>query len=659
MFLHSGASLHGHEYSKRDRTTPATGHAAPRRNPLLRSSFGTPLSRPSPSVESPSTSPSAGTTGRTLKRLRPVSDHGYAYTQSPTTTPESVVRFLEPKDGLVPATKADAMSEDEASSIVDVSDSDISRAASSTRQRGRRSTKKCTSYLLAQAPPSLGKKQRFLHIRPKLLLQLQQLSADQRPRPTVDVYTSLGIANTSIAAHLCKRFPRLARIKKEVGIQDVLLVRSENYDATTFDSDSDGDEDNIKSRDLVAILSPLRGQDKAEIALPNGNVWVAAPRVNGSSLSYEFTNVDENGHVITARWVRRQVTSTSPPTTTSPTMPPTPPISTPVSPTSGPLSFPFPPSSPPLEHKFTFSIVDPDCRRHPIMATLKPSALEIQDAYTTVSQSAGRFPPTSPQLGSPESPNSENKASPVRRTRRVEEWQKEFIQISALWVALRHGWVPQFRPADFIPQSANTGTKAADARGPTHNRSRSYTTGAEPPRMSRDLTGRRRNPSPSLREEGAFSPGILPRRATSTGAAKMQRLMTQRLSEAPEGSETGSIRSKGRRVLSSDWNGSVANRHTVTSIADVVGRQPLEELSGSDQMVIKTPASKPGRRAVSEVFTTNPLHPSPLDKNHAQRQDMLTHPQPPTAGTDLPVPDGRRHHRWNRVSQWFSKLRSR
>lgn len=656
MFLHSGASLHGHEYSSRDTST--AGLVVPRRNSLLRSSFATPTNRATPYADSHSTSPNTRTASTSSRRVRlaPVSDCLPA-------SPNPAVRFSEPPEhATAPGSNVEEMSEDGASAIVDVSDSDISRAASLTKPPRRRSNRQCTSYLLAQAPPTMNKKQRLLHIRPKLLLQLQQVPVNQRPRPIIDVYPTSGIVNTAIAAHLCKRFPRLSRIKSEKSIQDVLLLKSEDYATSDLESDSDGDEESIKNRDIIAILSPLAGQDKAEIALPDGTTWAAAPSMKNNRLSYEFTTVDADGRTITARWVRRQIITKPAPTTSS--LPATP--LAPMSP-SHTMSFPLPPASPPPDFKFTFSIIDPSCRQHPVMATLLPSCLEIQGTYTTVSQSSSRYPPTSQQLGSPEGSTAEEEPTSERNTRPVEEWQKSFIQISALWVALRHGWIPHCKLADFIPESASMNA-VGSAGTKLHNRSRSYSTGTDVGQttMSRTLTGRLRRLQPLLQEEGIVKPGVLPRRATSTGAARMQKYRAERMSEMNDPDQSSSLSFRGRRVRSGDWNGNMANRYS-TGLVGIVDSETLEfnaqPSAGrtSASPLVSPDTVTPSKRPLSELYTSNPMSERTSKKSDIQVAmggPKTTAAEQPRKSLAKEEKEGKRkHHRWKSVTAWFSKLR--
>ncbi|KAI1763869.1 hypothetical protein GGR53DRAFT_342308 [Hypoxylon sp. FL1150] len=632
MFLHSGASLHGHEYSNRPAPLPGQ-----RRNALLRSAFATPINRTSSyrtSIES-----SDEPTTPIPRRARPLSEH-----IPKTTVPVPVVRFVEPKCD--PATpKPKAMSEDEDSIV---SDSDASRASSSARRARRRAPRKSTTFLLAHPPPKLRSKQRLIHIRPTLLLQLQQLSTTHRPRPAIDVYPSSAIAR-SLIAPLLKRFPRIAHTKRDLSIQDVMLVKSEDYATQASGPESDGDEDDLRSRELLAILSPLRTEDKAEIVLSDGTVWVATPRFNGTNVcSYEFVSVDSKGNTTTARWVRKQIATKSlpvTPTTTSPTQPT--------------------PST--TDYKFTFSIIDPSCRRHPIMAILTDSSLDILDTYTTVSQSAGRYPPTSPLLSSPGSLTSEE--NPFERsTQQVEEWQKNFITISAIWVILRHGWSPNCKPADLGPY---TSSPSSPTDAGTTSRNRSLSTNSEiVSRLGIQETASRRKLPGTSRASDQFAPGAIPRRATSTGAAFMQK---RNASEVGSGDQTPDSPEQtfklNRRAFSGDWGLIKANRNTENSIAAVVDSpSPLpspsvEEPLPSCSSPLAPPPFPSGRRVVSAFYPSDSIllnmagDVELCEKPSLQRNSVVQ-----ITARGIPTDEQARkpkHQKWKNMANWFRKLQGR
>ncbi|KAI1772214.1 hypothetical protein F4818DRAFT_179699 [Hypoxylon cercidicola] len=625
MFLHSGASLHGHEYSNR----PAP-HPGQRRNALLRSAFATPINRTSSYRTSNESSDEP--ISPTPRRTRPLSDIPKA---------EPVVRFEEPRCD--PATpKPEAMSEDDGSIA---SDSDASRVSSSARRPRRRTPRKSTTFLLAHPPPKLRSKQRLIHIRPTLLLQIQQLSAKQRPRPAIDVYPSSAIAR-SLIAPLLKRFPRIANIKRDLSIQDVMLVKSEDYAAQASGPESDGDEDDLRSRELLAILSPSRTEDQAEIVLADGTVWVATPRFNGTNLwCYEFVSVDSNGHTTTARWVRKQIATKSLPTTPTSTCPTQP------TPTAA-------------DYKFIFSIIDPSFRRHPIMATLTNSSLDVLDTYTTVSHSASLYPPTSPLLSGSASPSSED--NPFERsTQQVEAWQKSFITISSIWVILRQGWSPNCKPADLGPQSASTPTSPTDTGASSRNRSMSTSSGMALKLGIQDTANRRKLPG-SLRKSDQFVSGLVPRRATSTGAAFMQRRNASEAGSADQATGSPEQTFKlNRRAFSGDW-GIKANRNVENSItAAVDGPSASPVVTDSIQSSTSSLAPPPmpqGRRAVSAYYSVDPISFKSSDVELCEGPAVERNSVVQITATGAQVDDQDRktkHQKWRNMTNWFRKLQGR
>ncbi|KAH0436367.1 hypothetical protein CcaCcLH18_04387 [Colletotrichum camelliae] len=496
MFLHSGASLHGHEYSNKPTNAPQPA----RRRILLRSSLGaSPLPRTSISNDDtnnlttrpnrrlslqnpvPAPRPSVG-------RNRPASDY--------FPRKDLSVRFEEQPTvvGEESQITVDGVSEDEGSLVSEVSDSSTVKRS----KRSRRAARQGTNYLLAYPPPKLRTKQRrFVHLRPRLLLQLQQLSSDRRPMPAIDVLPSSTIAGTFMVPRLARQFPKMCRVKGQLGMNGLILARSEDYD--TPGDDSDGDEKDLDKRDLVAVITPLH-DDQAEIVLSDGAVWTATPTSNGS---YDFVHVDEAGRTTTARWAKRPARPLSTATCAAAT-------------TATAAS---------ADYKFTFSILDPQLRRHPVMATLTPANLEILDSYTTVSQSAGRYPPTRPfsmdMSGDNEPSQSPQSAlsSTERETHPVDEATRVLITITSVWVSLRHGqgW------------ATATGTNATNTR-PAHSRTMSNVTerarASTFPAMSSELC---RPSSPPLAQQQVMAQlaPVMPKRTFSSGAAFMHRRQTK------------------------------------------------------------------------------------------------------------------------------------
>ncbi|KAK7426608.1 hypothetical protein QQZ08_006938 [Neonectria magnoliae] len=423
MFLHAGASLHGHEYSA---TRPSL-QQPPRRLPFLRSALRHPSDADTrtTAVVAPPASP--GPTPRPVSyhehppvaprttRSRPTSDY--------MPRRELSVRFREPEtDDDLPASEA-PQSEDEGSAACsDISD--LSDCSTSIRKRTKRkrAPRRSNQFLLAHPAPRLRPKQRRLsQVRPRLLLQLQDLS-DKRPIPAFDVLPSSLVLGSLIVPRLAKRCPRLFCVKPVLGLNDLLIVRSEDYDTPASPSSLDV-EDCLDQRDLIAVVSPLphMGDDAAEIVMKDGSTWEASLMVNGS---YEFIGVDERGRISTARWVKKAAPSFSSPTRLA---------------TTGNAS---PPSSPtPPEFKWTFSMIHPDTRRHPIMGTLMSNALDVFETYNTMSSSSGRYPPTRPApvdpMGAPDWHATNGANAEGRLTKAVPEDIKLLMVVTAAWINLR------------------------------------------------------------------------------------------------------------------------------------------------------------------------------------------------------------------------------
>ncbi|PHH84232.1 hypothetical protein CDD83_2275 [Cordyceps sp. RAO-2017] len=382
MFLHSGAGLHGHEYSNRASAPVQPPQPPPtrQRHPLLRTAL-LPLASPDSGAsmrhfgQPDSPSPRASYSPEDSPRPSSLSSHrrsapgGFA-------RKDLAVRFREPQTD---AAQTPLASEDEGS-VTGSELADGTEPSARRASRRKRAPRKSTRFALAHPAPQLRTKQRRLvQIRPRLLLQLQEIG-DRRAIPSFDVVPSSLVAGNVIIPRLAKRFPRLFRAKPELGQDDVLVVRSDDYGPPTPDSSSpyadDADDGKIDDRDVLAVISarPHAAPHCAEIALEDGSTWLAAPMANGS---FEFTHIDDRGFRTTARWVRRSLASTR-------------------NSTASMASFGTAASDQAPASKWTFSIMDPSSRRHPVMGSLTPESVEVYDSYNTLSSSSGRYPPTRP-----------------------------------------------------------------------------------------------------------------------------------------------------------------------------------------------------------------------------------------------------------------------
>ncbi len=323
--------------------------------------------------------------------------------------------------------------EDDASSIANSSTSSALR----TKNIKRSASKNKTSFQLAHPPPAVKHRQRF-SIRPKLLLQLQQTSDSNRPLPVLDVLPSI-----TFAPRLAKRFPRIFKGKDGLRADDLVIVRSQTYDrsaAPDSKTEKSSDDDDWNTRDFVAAFCQMRDGEGAalgntEICLNHGPCWEATSTANGA---YEFISTDGEGQRTVARWVpkplpgRRRSTKTQERSATS---------------------------SPAIE-KFNFSIINPNTRRHPVIATLTRQSLSICDRYSvppTPTAPQASASPSEPTIDDVDAQNVDydEMEAPLSTTTETDEHLKTLIVITGLWVAFREGYSPNFRYNDPIFSSVS------------------------------------------------------------------------------------------------------------------------------------------------------------------------------------------------------------
>jgi len=630
MFLHSGASLHGHEFSNKPAQASSPTN---RRNSLLRSSRPSPVNRAITFPTGPPVLPDFNNASE-VKRC-------VSFPDSRARSPDNAPVTEEPEPEL-PASQVEAMSEDETSIITGIEENPISSPAQIRRTNNRRRT----TYILAHPPPKLRTKQRILHIRPNLVLQVQQVLPGVRPQPVIDVYPSSAIAS-SIIAPLLKRFPRIAPIKNELSIHDVMLVRSEDYTSRNSGSESDNDEENLMARDLLAILSSSIKEDRAEIVMADGTVWVATTRTNKTTYSYEFTAADPIGTISTARWVRKRVVSSSLP-------------GTPTSPVS---DQPKPQLS---DCKFTFSFIDPDSRRHPILATLTSTSLSISDTYTTVEPSANQCQPNPHSFSPPTSPSCGDEHKGETFAQSVEEWQRAFISVSAVWVALRQGWATNFRPEDLMPYRSSSISQNSERDIHGRKRSQSVIVSPSPTAQTSphaDTIGRRKYPI-GLRQNELRSANNLPRRATSTGAAFMQKRRAIQPENDDQLNDDNRITKLNRRAFSGEWNVGLLKGGHENSLAETMmdsSRGSVDTPQG-DYVIASPPSSESARRRVVSAYSTLRPLSTGLDYTDVaavgKELTSVTGEMPEQGELNESNSKGKRR-KWKGMANWFRKLSRR
>ncbi|KAL2040843.1 hypothetical protein N7G274_006301 [Stereocaulon virgatum] len=431
-----------------------------------------------------------------------------------------------------------------------------------------------TTFRLAHPPPVSIHRQ-HLHIRPKVLLQLQRVSKTVRPKPVLEVLPSV-----VFAPRLARRFPRTFKSKAGLGADDLVIVSSENYDTTeaeTRDPDELFQDTRWEEREIIgAICQPSKDKTgcrgKAEICLNNGAAWTASKLANGS---YEFVSVDEHGLQTVARWVLKLPKQRVP-------------------------SAQNRSRSPSLEERrFNFSVLNPQSRRHAVIATVDRHSIDVSDRYSN--PPANPKPMDSPTNPTPLSATSEDTVegqeaqSPyswqpdIRTPRRISSYFPEvtpvsetpiemdeplrtLIIITGVWVAFQEGFSPNFNN-----RNLTHGQSAATRSGSKYQRrSLSMTldqsSGAQSPSPAKSTFGNIQRVETSLQQVSS-SDGVplaqssrplstSPRRSQSTSSAFMRRVTSRKNSTSvgDQLSSLGDIDSRGTDRSSLD--GSTSEKTT-------------------------------------------------------------------------------------------------
>ena len=403
-----------------------------------------------------------------------------------------------------------------------------------------------TTLCLAHPPPV--KHKHLPSIRPRLLLQLHQISTGSRPVPVLDILPSV-----HFAPKFARRFPRLLKGKDGPGTDDLLVVKSQKYDALENELDEHGEGHHKDERELIAAIHQTqvnadRTDSKAEIIFNDGRSCEASTRRNGR---YDFSIVDENGLRTTARWVPKHATRARTQNGSAPE---------------------------PEEAKHTFSLIDPNSRRHPVIACLNNRAMEIYDRY---SPPQAQRPPKSPSPSdeptqSPQDEDSDDTAKSAHtepETVEVDESLRTVIIVSGIWVAFQEGYSNLhsghrlFTPVTAEPKSPRINGSRSTSSPTTpiasqREQSSTYQSMSTELQSADDLTG--------LKHSGAVPARPAALRAHTTGATSPRILPPARVgSDSTCSSSDGnkqdrrfcphSLRGKRRNTMSS------AEKNTITT----------------------------------------------------------------------------------------------
>ena len=285
------------------------------------------------------------------------------------------------------------------------------------RRRSKRSNKPKTAYSVCHPPPaSLARAK--MHRRPRSLLQLHRLRPNQRPVPAFEVVPS---ANFNV--RLTKSLTKVFRAKHGLCQNDFVVLRAEKY--LTVDDDPDEEQE---AQDIIGLTCNRQRKDnkdeqpadaprRTRICMASGVEWEAYLAANGG---YEFSRTDEHGLAQKVRWVPKREADGRKALSKDGTM------------------------------RFNFSTISPNSRRHPVIASLSKTGLDIYDSYKVPDASTPAATPSRREASSLETA-VEDEGTACKDLVPTDEALRETILMTSVWVMFKEGWSPSFKCDEASP----------------------------------------------------------------------------------------------------------------------------------------------------------------------------------------------------------------
>jgi hypothetical protein len=474
----------------------------------------------------------------------------------------------------------------------------VSSGSDATSHKPKKRTPRSkTSYIIARPVNTRSK----LHSRPRVALQLHQVIASQRPKPAYEV-----IPFSAIPQRASRRLSRSFNTRERLGPHDLLIAQAEAY--TSQDDENKSEEDRWGSRDIIGVISSRKCDkgvtETTEICMNDGTSrWAVIDMPNGG---YEFNSTDEHGLTLKARWVlkpnhSRRVSSMSANAPLSPSL-----------------------SQAADEKKFTFSTLSVNSRRHPIIATMTRSRIDVMDTYAMPSAASPSTPSITSYTQSPTTDSSSIDVNTFMDTltdklpTETGDALRQFILASGVWVASR-----EFATETPTLSSPPTLAPSATFR-PATNRT-----------FSMSMLDCPRSPSPAstLDEKRRsiprmFKPSLerLPRRTTSFTDAPPSPASAK---TAVNASPVPVVKTRARRANS-----------TGTALHSMTGSMRKKySLTFEDQTLVETPEERSMKRSVELLRIKELSLPSPIERPSAESTRPLA-PVVPSPTVIPPSPEG-------------------
>lgn len=345
--------------------------------------------------------------------------HEFSQPETVTSTPTSTLGMLglpRPRDvslarhsmpPILTSRPSQSIIEESSSGEDDDDEGEETATVAMGKSRPQQSARPKTVFQFAHPVAS----RRRLKLRLKLLLQLHEIQRSSRPFPIYDVFPA------DVPTKLICRISKPYGTTRVFGPKDLVVVTSDMYEQQSLSASDDrsvsSEESCQEQREVVATICQSGPSDAPrkpvfEIAFSSGVCWEGVQLPNGS---YELVS---NGGTIPSRKVR-WVARDRKPVRQGPGM------------SSGSISG---------ASRFTFSVINPNTRQHPVIASMTRKGLTVFDQFTyptAFSADDEQSPPGSPSTSSTKSCTDRVLINTDNELRKV-------IVMTGIWVAFMEGW---------------------------------------------------------------------------------------------------------------------------------------------------------------------------------------------------------------------------
>lgn len=277
-----------------------------------------------------------------------------------------------------------------------------------------RSRRPKTQFSVAVPPPSALPLRKQGIARPRALFQLQTQVDSRFHRP---VYELIPLSRIDGSRKVGQLIRRLGKAKENITNEDLAVLRVENYNTSGLSKDS---LDVPETREILGIISPCLVEEgsskgKAQIFL-DGAVWNATPGRDGR---YNLQCIGTEKH--SARWY---IPKTRRKRAESPN-----------------------PSSD--DRKLYFAAILPHTTKHPTLASLNKTHMDIYDSYTLNTDLVTQDMLTPLETTTPHHQMSQSSYWSQKETETsstavfnvpIDELHRKLIVVSSFWVMLCEGW---------------------------------------------------------------------------------------------------------------------------------------------------------------------------------------------------------------------------